>query len=89
MIRKQSNNRRSGRAHNHEEQKKEQQVRNSTKSRLIVFLDVKGIVHYELVPPNTTINSDFYCDVLRRLRENEDEKARNFGATTTGSFISR
>jgi histone-lysine N-methyltransferase SETMAR len=37
---------------------------------LIVFFDVKGIVHHEFVPPNTTVNSDFYCDVLRRLREN-------------------
>jgi hypothetical protein len=30
------------------------------------FFDVKGIVHCEFVPPNTTVNSDFYCDVLRR-----------------------
>jgi hypothetical protein len=34
------------------------------------FFDMKGIVHHEFVPPNTTVNSDFYCDVLRRLREN-------------------
>jgi hypothetical protein len=27
------------------------------------------IVHSEFVPPNTTVNSDFYCDVVRRLRE--------------------
>jgi hypothetical protein len=25
------------------------------------FSDVKGIVHCEFVPPNTTVNSDFYC----------------------------
>jgi hypothetical protein len=37
---------------------------------LIIFFDVKWIVHSEFVPPNTTVNSDFYCDVLRRLREN-------------------
>jgi transposase len=34
------------------------------------FFDVKGIVHREFVPPNTMINSGFYCDGLRRLREN-------------------
>jgi hypothetical protein len=28
------------------------------------------IVHCELVPPNIMVNSDFYCDVLRSLREN-------------------
>jgi hypothetical protein len=33
------------------------------------FFDVKGIVHRELVPPNTTVNSDVCCDVSRRLRE--------------------
>jgi hypothetical protein len=37
---------------------------------LIVFIDVKGIVHREFVPPTTMVNSDFHCDVLRRLREN-------------------
>jgi histone-lysine N-methyltransferase SETMAR len=37
---------------------------------LIFFFDVKGTVHHEFVPPNTTVNSDFYCNVLRRLREN-------------------
>jgi hypothetical protein len=34
------------------------------------FFDMKGIVHHEFVPPNTTINFDFYCEVLRHLREN-------------------
>jgi hypothetical protein len=50
--------------------KKVQQVRSSTKSMLIVFFEMKGIVHHEFVLPNTTVNSDFYCDVLRWLREN-------------------
>jgi hypothetical protein len=48
---------------------KVQQVWSSTKSMLIFFLDVKGIVHREFVPPNTTVNSDFYCDILRCLRK--------------------
>jgi hypothetical protein len=37
---------------------------------LIVFVNVKGIVHHEFAPPNTMVNSDFYCEVLRHLREN-------------------
>jgi histone-lysine N-methyltransferase SETMAR len=36
----------------------------------IVFFNVTGTVHHEFVPPNTMVNSDFYCDVLRSLREN-------------------
>jgi hypothetical protein len=34
------------------------------------FFDVKGIVHREFVPHNTAVNSDFYCDASRHLREN-------------------
>jgi hypothetical protein len=50
--------------------KKVRKVRSSTKSMLIVFLNERGIIHREFVPPNTTVNSDFYCGVLRLLREN-------------------
>jgi hypothetical protein len=35
----------------------------------VFFFSVKGIVHRAFVPPNTTVNSDLYCDFLRRLRE--------------------
>jgi hypothetical protein len=34
------------------------------------FFDVKGIVHRELVLAGQTVNSAYYCDVLRRLSEN-------------------
>jgi len=37
---------------------------------LICFFDQERIVHREFVPPGMTVNADFYCDVLRRLREN-------------------
>jgi hypothetical protein len=36
------------------------------------FFDVKGIVHHEFAPPNTTINTD----VLRRLKENMRHKKK-------------
>jgi hypothetical protein len=67
--------------------KKVWQVQSSTKSMLIVFFNVNGIFHCDFVPPNTTVNFDFYCDALRRLRENMWRKHCNFSAATTGSFI--
>jgi hypothetical protein len=33
------------------------------------FFDTEGIVHKEFVPPGQTVNGNFYCSVLRRLRE--------------------
>jgi len=41
---------------------------------LIVFFDVRGIVHQEFIPPGQTVNQEFYLDVLRRLRENVRRK---------------
>jgi hypothetical protein len=34
------------------------------------FFYIKGIVHKEFVLVGQTANSAYYCDVLRRLREN-------------------
>ena len=50
--------------------KKARQVRSNVKTMLIVFFDVRGIVHREFVPPGQTVNQEFYLEVLRRLREN-------------------
>jgi hypothetical protein len=41
---------------------------------MLIFFNVKGIVQREFVPPNTTVNSDFYCDILRHLKENVLQK---------------
>jgi len=35
---------------------------------LIVFFDIRGIVHHEFAPEGKTLNAGFYCSVLRRLR---------------------
>jgi hypothetical protein len=35
-----------------------------------VFFDIKGIVHKDFVLAGQKVNSAYYCDVLRRLREN-------------------
>jgi histone-lysine N-methyltransferase SETMAR len=36
---------------------------------LIVFFDIRGIVHHEFVPEGQTMNTEFYYNVLRHLRE--------------------
>jgi len=36
---------------------------------LIVFFDIRGIVHHEFAPQGQAVNTGFYCSVLRRLRE--------------------
>jgi hypothetical protein len=37
---------------------------------LICFFGTEGIVHKELVPPGESVNGNFYCDVLKLLKEN-------------------
>jgi hypothetical protein len=41
------------------------QVKSKVKSMLILFFDIKGIVHKEFILAGQTINSAYYCDVLR------------------------
>lgn len=36
---------------------------------LIVFFDNEGLVHWEFVPNGQTVNSSFYIEVLKRLRD--------------------
>jgi len=48
--------------------KKARQRRSATKS-MLVFFDIPGTVHHEFVPEGQTVNAEFYCNVLRRLRE--------------------
>jgi hypothetical protein len=46
------------------------QVKSNVKSMIIIFFDIKGIVHKEFVPTGKTVNSRFYCDILWQLHEN-------------------
>lgn len=48
--------------------KKSRKSRSNVKTMLIVFFDVRGIVHQEFVPPGQTVDGKFYVDVLRRLK---------------------
>jgi hypothetical protein len=50
--------------------KKVRQVKNKVKRMLIIFFDIKGIVHKEFVQAGQTASSAYYCDLLRRLHEN-------------------
>ena len=54
--------------------KKARQVRRNIKSMLICFIDQKGIVHKEFVPPGQTVNAAFYVKVLKHLLENVRRK---------------
>jgi len=53
--------------------KKARQSRSTTKS-MLVFFDIRGIVHHEFVPEGQTVNTEFCCSVLRRLREDIRQK---------------
>ncbi|XP_054717601.1 histone-lysine N-methyltransferase SETMAR-like [Uloborus diversus] len=48
-------------------QKKARMSKSRVKSMLIVFFDVKGVVHHEFVPPGKTVTGQFYKEVLQRL----------------------
>ncbi len=41
--------------------------KSKVKAMLIVFFYARGIIHHEFVPPNTTVNKEFYKEVLKRL----------------------
>lgn len=48
--------------------KKARTSKSRIKTMLIVFFDVRGIVHFEFVPQEQTVNAAFYLEVLRRLK---------------------
>jgi hypothetical protein len=70
MTLRQSNNSPNRKVLTHQDQKKVRQVKSKVKSMLIIFFDIKGIVHKEFILAGQTVNSIYYCDILRRLCEN-------------------
>ena len=60
--------------------KKARMSRSRVKTMIIVFLDSRGIVHKEFVPPGQTVNHTFYKDVWERLPKRV--YCRRFGAAT-------
>ncbi|XP_039314693.1 protein GVQW3-like [Solenopsis invicta] len=49
--------------------KKARMSKSRIKTMLIVFFDVRGIVHHEFVPTGTTVNAAFYLEVLKKLKK--------------------
>jgi hypothetical protein len=49
---------------------KARQVKSKVKSMIIIFLDIKGIIHKEFVLAGQTVNFTYFCDVLWELHEN-------------------
>jgi len=49
--------------------KKARQCDSATKSTLILFSDIGGIVNHEFAPEGQTVNAGFVCSVLRCPRE--------------------
>jgi transposase len=41
---------------------------------LIVFFNIQGMVNLEFAPEGRTVNAEFYCNVLHRLREDIQRK---------------
>ncbi len=41
---------------------------------LTVFFDIEGVVFSEFLPPRETVNADYYCSVLRKLKEDVRRK---------------
>jgi len=39
------------------------------KTILITFFDVKGIIHFEFIIQDQTVNQVHYVEILKRLRE--------------------
>jgi hypothetical protein len=55
--------------------------------KLIIFINIKGIVHNEFAPLGHTLNSSYYCDVSRRLRKMHESFTPNFGDKITRCCI--
>ena len=63
-------NLRNGRVLGLQDPKKHVCKKSKLKTMPICFFEQEGIVHREFFPPGMMVNAHFYCDVLRRLREN-------------------
>jgi hypothetical protein len=46
------------------------QMKSKVKSILIIFFDIKWIVHKEFILVDQIVNSDYYCDILWQLHKN-------------------
>ena len=64
--------------------KKARQLRSTIKVIMIVFFDLDGILRAEFVPRNTTVNSEYYKELLECLR---NDLCRKWPEKWANSFI--
>lgn len=57
--------------------KKCRKIQSKIKVMLLVFFDIRGIVHHEYLPEGQTVNSNFYVNVLKRLMSRVRRVRRN------------
>jgi len=50
------------------------------KTMLIVFFDIKDIVHHEFVPPGQIVNAKSYVEVLKRLKRRVNRVRQDIAA---------
>ena len=86
MVPRQNNSLRNGRAQDPQDRRRRER-RSATKSMLIVFFDIRLIVHYEFAPEGQTVNAGFYCNVLRRLKE--DIRRKRSELWSAGNWLLR
>ena len=51
-------------------QKKSRQSRSKVNVMLIVFFDIRRLVHHEFIQREQAINKEYYLTALKRLRDN-------------------
>ena len=71
-------------------QKKDGQSKSKFKAMMIVYFDIRGIVHVDWVPEGQTVNQVYYNEVLTNLRERVRRRRRRRRRTEmwkNGSWI--
>ena len=63
--------------------KKARMSKSKVKVMLIAFFDIKGIVHFEFLPQDQTVNRYVYKKILRRLMRSVRDKRRDLGENNT------
>jgi hypothetical protein len=61
--------------------------KSKTSSMIIIFLDIKWIVHKDFILAGQAVNSTYYCDVLWQLLENVRRFRPELGGKRPGCFI--
>jgi hypothetical protein len=63
------------------------QSRSGVKTKLLTFIDIRGIVYFKFVPTGQTVNQVYGLEVLGRLHEKLDGNDPNLLPTPHGSCI--